>query len=147
MTTENQLKIWVCYLCDTHPCLEVQVTTCRLSDQNFAQTQTCLWFPARRAAPLARAGAPWPHWLPCTLAQLSHSPLLSWPSRQGCRERAAATAAESFSPHLAAFVPLRGLGSRSRAGCTLDERALPAMAAAPRRHFARGSFVCHIPDT
>lgn len=60
VTTEKQLKIWVCCLCDTHPCLEAQgmlLTTCGLSHQNFAQTQRCLWFPARRAASLAAAGA------------------------------------------------------------------------------------------
>lgn len=44
-----------------------------------------------------QAQAPQPHWLPCTSTQLSCSLLLSCPSNQGCREQAAATAAESPS--------------------------------------------------
>ena len=93
------------------------------------------------------AQAPSQRWLRCTPAQVSPSLLLSCPSKQGCREQAATTAAKLFSLRLATSLPLDGLGTGRRAGCKLDElfrqwQLLPA-AILPRGHLPVTSQTCN----
>lgn len=87
------------------------VTTCSLSNQSFAQGRGAYGFqPGVLHHWLQReqdsAEAPWPG-SPAALASphtgtAKSLPALSCPSNQGCGERAAAAAAESLSPCLAA---------------------------------------------
>lgn len=147
VTAEKQLKIWVCSLCDTHPRLEAQrtlLTTCSLTKTLHKHRSACGFQPGVLHRWLQQeqdsTGAPCPG-SPGTPARLNRLLLVSRPSKQGCREGepAAGRAAEPFSPHLAALVPLHGRGWLRPRG------ALPAIAAAPSHRFAQGSFACHIP--
>lgn len=91
--------------------------------------------------------APEQRWLRCTPAQVSRSLLLISPSKRGCREQAATTAAKSFSLCLATSPLLDSLGRGRRAGCELNEifwqwQLLPA-AILPRGHLPVSSQTCN----
>lgn len=91
------------------------------------------------------AQAPRPFRIHRTPVQSSCSPLLSCPSKQGCRQQAAATAAES--PLACASLPsLPCTAWEPGAGRLHPGRTLPAMAAAASRRVAQGSWSCHSPD-
>lgn len=157
MPTEKQLKIWVCYLRDTHPLLEVQwmlVTTCSLSNQSFAQGHGAYGFqPGVLHHGLQRkqdsAEAPWPG-SPAALASPHTGAAKSLPASELPQQPGSQGASCSRSSRVAQPVP-RCLSSPARLGSQEESRlplrrARPAMAAAPSRHCAQGSFACHIPD-
>lgn len=78
---------------------------------------------------------------------MSRSLLLSCPSKQGCGEQAATTAAKSFRLRLATSPPLDSLGTGRRAGCKLNKlfwqwQLLPA-AILPRGHLPVTSQTCN----
>lgn len=130
------------------------VTTCALSNQNFSLIAKCPWFPARDAPWLAagaagQAASAWQHHRPMQESCTGHGSAmhcyLQLPASELPQQTSCHCSSKMAQPMPGYLLSPGWLGSREeswlQAGCTL-----PAMAAAPSRHFAQGSFSCHIAD-